>query len=233
MPSTVARSLHLLVPAVLALSACSKDPDDTVTAGESTSAADSTGTTDAADTTADPSPTEPDTTTSPGTSTDATTDPTTDATTDPTPDPTATTTTDATTGGGVADCGFDPGLAYARDALIYQLESDDGATCVWLKRRDDSEPDVIYKAVPYTLLELKAGHAGAVAHVTDPAMLTWESTHHNWEDVATATDGAVRYRLEDWYSKDGAFIDSFGLYAFDADTDGLLWGPVTLRPFAP
>lgn len=227
MPSTVARSLHLLVPAVLALSACSKDPDDTVTAGDSTSAADSTGTTDAADTTADPSPTEPDTTTSPGTSTAATTDPTTTTT--------ATTgaTTDATTGGGVADCGFDPGLAYARDALIYQLESDDGATCVWLKRRDDSEPDVIYKAVPYTLLELKAGHAGAVAHVTDPAMLTWESTHHNWEDVATATDGAVRYRLEDWYSKDGAFIDSFGLYAFDAATDAPLWGPVTLRPFAP
>lgn len=231
MTSTVARSLHLLVPAVLALSACSKDPDDTVTAGDSTSADDSTGTTDAVDTTADTSPTEPDTTTSPGTTTDATTDPaTTDATTTTTTDAT---TTDATTGGGVADCGFDPGLAYARNALIYQLESDDGATCVWLKRRDDSEPDVIYKAVPYTLLEFKAGHAGAVAHITDQAMLGWESTHHNWEDVALATDDAVRYRLEDWYSKDGAFIDSFGLYAFDAATDAPLWGPVTLHPFAP
>lgn len=141
-------------------------------------------------------------------------------------------TTDDSTTGVVADCGFDPGVTFTRDALVYQLESDDGATCVWLERRNDSEPDVIYKAVPYSLLEWKSGHAGVVLHVTDATLLTWESTHHNWSDVATATDTGVRYRLEDWYALD-EFSDSFRLYAYDAGTDALLWGPIALHPYTP
>ena len=138
---------------------------------------------------------------------------------------------DPTTGGSIADCDFDPAIVFSRDALVYQLESEDGATCVWLERRDDSEPDVIYKAVPYTLREWKSGHAGVVVHVTDLTAMTWESTHHNWNDVATASDGAVRYRLEDWYTFDDAFEARFGLYAYDADTDALLWGPITMLPY--
>ena len=143
------------------------------------------------------------------------------------------TTGDATTGGGIADCGFDDGVVYDRLAEIFQLVSADGETCVWLERRDDSEPDTIYKAVPFTLLQFKAGHAGGVEHLTDAAKMTWESTHHNWEDVGEAWSDAVRYRLEDWFAKDGAFESKYGLFAYDEQTDELLWGPIELAPYAP
>ena len=143
--------------------------------------------------------------------------------------------TGGSTGGGGADCGFDPGLAFDPGGTIFQLQSEDGATCVWLERRDDSEPDTIYKAIPYTLLEFKAGHAGAVAHVDELAKLTWESTHHNWSDIATADAGAVRYRLEDWYALDvnggDSFINKWALFATDAATDAVLWGPIVLYPY--
>lgn len=202
-------SAFLLASALLA--ACGGDPGDT------TDTTDTTGGTTSADTEA----------TAAAPTTDPTAAPT---TTDTTADPTAGSTT-----GGAADCELDPDLVFRRDNLVFQLQSADGATCVWLERRDDSEPDVIYKAVPYTLLEFKAGHAGALAHVTDPAELTWESTHHNWNDVATAEADGVRYRLEDWYPKDEggeAFVVSkWALFARDAATDATLWGPVILYPY--
>lgn len=199
------------------------DPGTTGDAPTGSSGATDPGTTGA--TTAD-EPTgagSTDATTGGATTTDATTA---DATT-------ADATTDATTGGGgVADCGFDPAVVYGRTELIFQLVSADGETCVWLRRRDDSEPDIIYKAVPYTLLEFKAGHDGAVDHFTDEATLAWESTHHNWADVATAWDADVRYRLEDWYGQ-SEFTDLYKLSAHDAQTDALLWGPVELTPYTP
>lgn len=229
-------SLRLLTALTLVLtaSACGTEGETSDTSsGSSTAAGSTTGdltgdSTSVADTST--SATNP-------TTTDATT---TDAMTTDAPDSTGgeltttgdATTDDSTTGGAIADCGFDPGVTFTHDALVYQLESDDGTTCVWLERRNDSEPDVIYKAVPYSLLEWKSGHAGVVTHVTDAAQLTWESTHHNWSDVATATHAGVRYRLEDWYALDES-SDSFRLYAYDAGTDALLWGPIALHPHAP
>lgn len=202
------------------LTACGGEPDETTTSATGTAADTSTG---ADATTAEPTGS----TGAPGSTGDATTGAdTTGADT--------TSTTDATTGGGAADCELDPDLPFTRDGLVFQLQSEDGATCVWLKRRDDSEPDVIYKAVPYTLLEFKAGHAGQVAHVTDLGELTWESTHHNWTDVATAEADGVRYRLEDWYtSAEGGeeFSNKWALFARDAATDAVLWGPVLLYPY--
>jgi hypothetical protein len=229
-------SLRFLMLLTLAAPACGTDGETSETsAGSSTSTGGDTDDSSGTDPTGGDATTTDATTTA--TSTATTADPTTtDATGSTTADPTTgdgTTGDDTTTGGAIADCGFDPGLAFTRDALVYQLESEDGATCVWLERRDDSEPDVIYKAVPYTLLEWKSGHAGIVTQLTDPAALTWESTHHNWTDVATATDAAVRYRLEDWLTKNDAFVDQFGLYAYDANTDALLWGPITLLPYTP
>jgi hypothetical protein len=208
--------------------------DDATEPGATSDATEgSSGATDPGTTTAD-EPTgagSTDATTGDVTTADATT---TDATTDATTaDPTADPTTGDPTSGGVADCGFDPAVVYGRTEPIFQLVSADGETCVWLRRRDDSEPDIIYKAVPYTLLEFKAGHDGAVEHFTDEAMLSWESTHHNWADVAEAWDAGVRYRLEDWYAQDDAFLDRYGLFAYDAQTDALLWGPVELTPYAP
>lgn len=176
--------------------------------------------------------TGPDTTTTttpnPTTTTTATTtDPTTTATTAATTEPT----TDATTGTVTADCGFDPGLPFDRQGPIWQLVSDDGETCVLLERRDDSEPDVIYKAVPYTLLSFKIGHAGVVSEYTDLAQLSWESTHHNWLDVAEAWDSEVRYRLADRYGQD--FLDSFDLGAIDEQSKSPLWGPISVHPYIP
>jgi hypothetical protein len=148
-----------------------------------------------------------------------------------TTEPTTAPTTDATTGTVTADCGFDPGLPFDRQGPIWQLVSDDGETCVLLERRDDSEPDVIYKAVPYTLLSFKIGHAGVVSEYTDLAQLSWESTHHNWLDVAEAWDSEVRYRLADRYGQD--FLDEFDLGAIDEQSKAPLWGPISVHPYVP
>lgn len=208
------------------------DNDTTVGATSGGGATDEGSTADA--------PTSADTTAAPGTSSETgetTAGPGTETAPETTDAPDTTdapeTTDEPETTGGVADCGFDPGVVYGRTAPVFQLVSADGETCVWLLRQDLSEPDIIYKAVPYKLLELKAGHAGVVDHLTDQAQMTWESTHHNWTDVAEAWNEGVRYRLEDWYAKDGAFIDMYGLYAYDEQTDALLWGPVELVPYVP
>lgn len=172
---------------------------------------------------------------------DPTADPSTGTTAEPTAttqaapttgtDPTATGTTADPTGTGTADCGFDPTLIFDRLATVWQLVSDDGETCVLLTRRDDSEPDVIYKAIPYTLLSFKVGHAGVVTEFSEPAQLSWESTHHNWLDVAEAWDSGVRYHLADRYGQD--FVDAFDLGAIDEQNKSPLWGPITLHPYAP
>ena len=122
-------------------------------------------------------------------------------------------------------------LATLPVATVWQLVSDDGETCVLLTRRDDSEPDVIYKAIPYTLLSFKVGHAGVVTEFSEPAQLSWESTHHNWLDVAEAWDSGVRYHLADRYGQD--FVDAFDLGAIDEQSKSPLWGPITLHPYAP
>ena len=167
-------------------------------------------------------------------STGTTAEPTSTTDIDPTevdPGTSSTSSTSDTTGTGAADCGFDPARSFDRAGAIWQLISDDGETCVLLERRDDSDPDVIYKAVPYTLLAFKVGHAGALADFTDPDKLSWESTHHNWLDVAEAWDATVRYRLADRFGQD--FLDTFDLSAIDEQSKASLWGPVTVRPYAP
>jgi hypothetical protein len=213
---------------ILAMAACGGESGDT-TAGDTTA-----GDTTAAETMADPTE-APGTTAEPGSTGEpgTTVGDSIASTTGTTGEPGSTGSTGDTTTGEVADCGFDPGLVFARDAEIFQLISADGETCVWLERRDDSLPDMIYKAVPYTLLAFKAGHAGEVAHLTDAAKLTWESTHHNWTDVAEAWDDAVRYRLEDWFGTVGEFENLYGLSAYDEASGELLWGPVELVPFTP
>lgn len=141
--------------------------------------------------------------------------------------------TGATTGSVSADCGFDDSLEFNRLGTIWQLRSEDGETCVWLERRDDSEPDVIYKAVPFTLLEFKAGHLGTLRHLSDPGRMSWASTHHNWTDVAEAWDDALRLRLEDRFTADDAFVDQFDVSAIDEQSQAVLWGPVRLYPHRP
>ncbi len=199
--------------------------DDSTATGSTTGDTVNTGSTGSSSTTGDTG--EP--TTAPSTG-EPTTGDTTDATT------TDATTGDTTTGGVAADCGFDDSVVWDRYATIWQLQSDDGQTCVWLERRNDSEPDIIYKAVPFTLLDFKAGHAGVVDHMEDPGKMSWTSTHHNWMDVAEAWDDAVRYRLEDRYPLDPVgpdFVDRFDLTAIDEQSEAVLWGPIRLHPYKP
>lgn len=218
----------LVLPLMLA--ACGESHTDPT--GDPATTGDPTDPTTGSSTEVDPGTTDGETTAPP------TSEPTTTATTtaDTTADTTATTTSDptATTGdptGGTADCDFDPSVVFDRFATTWQLISDDGETCVLLTRRDDSEPDVIYKALPYTLLTFKVGHAGALAEFTDLANLHWESTHHNWLDVAEAWDTTVRYHLADRYGQD--FTDSFDLGAIDEQSKAPLWGPIVLHPYTP
>jgi hypothetical protein len=236
-------NIRLLKPAILSLAliGCGDSGGDptgeTASSGGSTAAStgpgDGTSGTDADPTTGGTvgttGPTTGDTTTSP------TTSPTTDASSGELTTGDATT-GDGTTGNVTADCEFDDAVVWDRFGTIWQLRSDDGETCVWLERRDDSEPDVIYKAVPYTLLELKAGHQGAVDHMTDQAKMSWTSTHHNWMDVAEAWNDTVRYKLEDKYPiepVDPEFVDQFDLSAIDEATKEVLWGPIRLHPYKP
>lgn len=216
-----------LCAAALLLAACGSDPDDTTAASEtdaSTTATTGGGSTSTG-TTGDVTGDEPTTGTTAAPSTTA----------EPSTGDATAGSTGGTTGGGAMDCELDPNLEFTRDGAIYQLESEDGATCVWLERRDDSEPDVIYKEIPYTLLEFKVGRGGEVVHVTDLAKLTWDGSHHNWTDVALAEGDGVVYRLEDlWASDEGgeAFVvNKFALSGRDPVTDAVLWGPVLLYPF--
>ncbi len=227
-----ALNYRLLSPALLllALTGCGDNSSES-TAG-------STGPTDSSSSTGTGSSTGPGQASTTDSGTDSGTDATSTGVPGTTGDPTPTSSTgDASTGATTsdvtADCGFDDGLEFSRLGTVWQLRSEDGETCVWLERRDDSEPDVIYKAVPFTLLEFKAGHMGAVDHLTDQARMTWASTHHNWMDIAEAWDDAVRYRLEDQYPLDAEFIEQFDLSAIDEQTKAVLWGPIRLYPYKP
>lgn len=213
-----------LCAAALLVAACDSGPKDT--SGASETDASTTATTGSTGSTGD-DPTTGDAPTSGTTAAPTTGD-------EPSTSGASAGSTGGTTGGAM-DCELDPDLEFTRDGTIYQLQSEDGATCVWLERRDDSEPDVIYKEIPYTLLEFKVGRDGAVVHITDLAKLTWDGSHHNWTDVALAEGEGVRYRLEDlWASDEGgeAFVvNKFALSGRDPDTDAVLWGPILLYPF--
>lgn len=128
-----------------------------------------------------------------------------------------------------ADCDFEGGVGYTLLAETLQLESEDGQSCVKLTRRDDSEPDVLYKAVPFTLLTFRMSHGGESVFVDDLVKLDWESTHHNWADVGEALTDTVRYELA--FQFVDSFEDEFELSAY-AVGGALLWGPVTLTPHA-
>lgn len=129
----------------------------------------------------------------------------------------------------VVGCDFEAGVGYTLLAETLQLESDDGQSCVKLTRRDDSEPEIIYKAVPFTLLTFRMSHGGESVFVDDLARLDWESTHHNWADVGEALTATTRYELVFQYGN--TFEDEFELSAY-ALGGTLRWGPITLKPHA-
>jgi len=86
-------------------------------------------------------------------------------------------------------CGAPP--LVPSEALVYGSE---GGACARVERVDRSEPDMVYKAIPYDALRVAVvvdDVAVDVDVVSDvgPGALTYTSTHHNWADEATAISG--------------------------------------------
>lgn len=132
------------------------------------------------------------------------------------------------TGGAPEDCGFDPGLAFDPFGEIWQLESANGATCVWL-RREDVCPGICL-AIPYILHELRVANDGPRATMEPPSTV-WNETHHNWNDEAEGWTTDVRFHLNLPFA--GGVTPDFSISAVDEANGGTLWGPVQLEPFVP
>lgn len=127
-------------------------------------------------------------------------------------------------GGGETDCRFDSEVSWDMLGEILQMESDDSGTCVWLKREDKCPEGWICKAHPFDLLQIRIGHGGRVVEQDDPFKLRWESTHHNWSDVGTASIDGTAYRLEG-----SGYGHIYNLSASGAEN----WGPVRLMGWSP
>ena len=130
-------------------------------------------------------------------------------------------------GGGdlaTADCQFDPSVTWFILGEILQMQSADQSTCVWMRRKNECPDGWICMAVPFSLLEIRIGHAGQVVEINDPAALSWASTHHNWEDVGQATANGTTYTLSGVQ-----YGQQYELLATGAES----YGPILLLPFNP
>jgi len=124
----------------------------------------------------------------------------------------------------VVDCGFVPEVKWHSLGEILQMESADGKTCVWLQREDQCPAGMICKAHPFEFQAIRIGYGGEVVSINEPAMLSWESTHHNWSDVGEATTATTVYRLEGL---------SMG-HAYELSASGeASFGAILLEPFEP
>ena len=145
-------------------------------------------------------------------------------------------------GGALADCGFAPDLPYEPEGAVLQLESEDGAVCVRVERRNEGPGPLANTA--WTVLDVRVGPYGAVAHVDDPGGLCYYSSHHNFKDWVHVWTGATRHGLRITEEGHGG-ARGYTLYSFDegplepgtcapeADGAGPIGCPITLVPVAP
>lgn len=110
------------------------------------------------------------------------------------PDPFADVDTPGPGGGTLADCEFDPDQAFEPEGPTLQLESEDGEYCLRLERRDDGAGTNDNTA--WTLLDVRLGPAGEVAHVDDPSNLCFYASHHNFLDYAHIWTGSTHHDLK-------------------------------------
>ena len=112
--------------------------------------------------------------------------------------------------GDLPECSFDAGLAFDPNGTVLQLESADKSVCLRLERKDDGGGSLAN--TQWTLLDVRLGPLGSVAHVADPTALCWYSSHHNFIDWAHVSTSRVHYDLElEWDGHDGR---SYRLHAF-------------------
>jgi len=97
-------------------------------------------------------------------------------------------------GGSLADCGFDPALAFDPQGPVLQLESADQGVCVRIERRNDGSGGLAN--TKWTLLSIRVGPLGEVALADDPSAICWFSSHHNLLDWAHAWTGSRRHDVK-------------------------------------
>ncbi len=145
-------------------------------------------------------------------------------------------------GGALADCGFDPALAYRAEGAMLQLESEDGEVCVRVERRDEGKGTLANTR--WTVLGVQVGPYGAVAEVDDPGPMCYYSSHHNFKDWVHVWTGERRHGLK--IAEEGHGGErSYELYTFEegplvegvcapqADGTAQIGCPIALLPFDP
>lgn len=116
-------------------------------------------------------------------------------------------------GGDEAHCAFDDALAFDPEGSVLQLQSMDGEVCVRVERLD-SGPGSLANT-EWTLLDIRVGSRGKVAHVDDPARMCWYSSHHNFADFAHVKTDARLHGLK--LHEDGhGGPRSYTLYTFES-----------------
>ena len=119
--------------------------------------------------------------------------------------------------GTLADCSFDLGLPYVATGEVLQLQSADGSICARVERRNDGPGSLANTS--FTLLDLRVGPLGEVAHISDPSAVCWYSSHHNFNDWAHASSGSRHYDLKAAMANHG-MPTTYTLYVFEG-------GPLT------
>jgi hypothetical protein len=119
----------------------------------------------------------------------------------------------------------------AHGAHVLRFEGGTPLVRVHLSRKlDGAGPG---ESLIYGLQAFSIERDGACTNVDAAARLSYENTHHNWSDVASATAGDLTYRLEMDFDLFGPSTDDtwrFTLTARRAGGDGgTTFGPVTLR----
>lgn len=125
-------------------------------------------------------------------------------------------------------CGAPP--LVPSEALVYG--SEDGA-CARVERVDRSEPDMVYKAIPYDAVRVAVVVDDVAIDVVAPDALSYTSTHHNWADEATAVEGDRIARVTMHFVIDiGLVLEAVILDATlddDAREEAPLAGPVSFH----
>jgi hypothetical protein len=144
-------------------------------------------------------------------------------------------------GGDLADCGFDPDLAFDSDGEVLQLSSADDGTCARIERRNDGAGSLAN--TEWTLLQIRVGPLGEVALVDAEPELCWYSSHHNFRDWAHAWTGTRHFDLV--LKEDGHGGRTYELFAYEqgpldagacaptADGAMCIDGPIELFPVNP
>lgn len=154
----------------------------------------------------------------------------------------ASSSTDTIGSGVLADCSFDPDLAFDPLGEVLQLQSADGGVCLRLERRNEGAGSD--ENTRWTLLDVRVGPLGAVVHVGDPTAVCWNSSHHNFFDTAHVYSGTRHYDVE-VHQMDHTGPTTYLLHTFEQGplesgfcsptTDGLcpVGDPIELLPVGP